>query len=151
MTYTKTVRFAVAAAVASAVVLANASVALAAGKSTNFSQGDTIVIVSKLNVRASADGTVIGQQQSGARGTLIAGPVNMGGYTWWNVDYSTGVDGWSAEDFMQQSNVAIHNNAGATSQTASAAASTPDSSAAIAQLQAQLAALLAQIRSLQTH
>ncbi len=55
------------------------------------------------NVRAGAGSTTInGTQNSGALGTVIGGPTNaqIGGtgttYTWWNVNFDSGVDGWAA-------------------------------------------------------
>ncbi|OFZ74088.1 MAG: hypothetical protein A3K03_10040, partial [Bdellovibrionales bacterium RIFOXYD1_FULL_44_7] len=37
---------------------------------------------------------------TGALGTVIGGPTNAGGYNWWNINYDTGADGWSAEDYL---------------------------------------------------
>lgn len=53
-----------------------------------------------LNVRDSANGTVVGQQDNTGRGIIVEGPVYTGSLWWWNVDYDTGTDGWSAEDFL---------------------------------------------------
>ena len=55
-----------------------------------------------LNVRGSANttGALLGTQGTGAPGSVIGGPVVQGGFTWWNINYDTGVDGWSAEDFL---------------------------------------------------
>jgi len=53
-----------------------------------------------LNVRDSANGTVIGQQVNGVGGIVVDGPVYSGSLRWWNIDYDAGVDGWSAENFL---------------------------------------------------
>jgi hypothetical protein len=35
-----------------------------------------------------------------AQGTIVGGPTDQGGYTWWNVNYDSGADGWSIENFL---------------------------------------------------
>lgn len=35
-------------------------------------------------------------QKQGAFGTVVGGPTMAAGYTWWNIDYAIGCDGWSA-------------------------------------------------------
>ena len=80
------------------------------GKSQNasattykFSIGDVVhVTTNHLKVRSSAGGTWIGTQRYGATGTVVAGPTNANGYTYWKVDYTSGVDGWSAQDWLSQ-------------------------------------------------
>lgn len=69
-----------------------------------FVVGDRVQTNANLNVRATASptGTLLGTQTSGALGTVIAGPTVNGGFTWWNINYDTGVDGWSAEDFLNK-------------------------------------------------
>jgi len=54
---------------------------------------------SRLRVRDQA-GTQLGLQQDGASGTVNGGSISRGGYTWWNVDFGSGTDGWVAEDFI---------------------------------------------------
>ncbi|MFZ2522871.1 MAG: right-handed parallel beta-helix repeat-containing protein, partial [Minisyncoccia bacterium] len=70
--------------------------------SNKFTIGQRIQTSATLNVRsqASLTATVIGTQPYGAAGTITGGPVNQGTFNWWNVNYDTGVDGWSVEDFM---------------------------------------------------
>lgn len=53
-----------------------------------------------LNIRSSANGSIIGSQSSGAVGTIQEGPLTVGGRVWWRVDYDSGADGWSAGDFL---------------------------------------------------
>jgi hypothetical protein len=36
----------------------------------------------------------------GSSGVLRSGPVQAGLYSWWQVDYASGVDGWSAESYL---------------------------------------------------
>jgi hypothetical protein len=31
---------------------------------------------------------------------VIGGPTVANGYTWWNINYDTGVDGWSVQDYL---------------------------------------------------
>ncbi len=54
-----------------------------------------------MNVRASAGSTsILGTQPTGAAGTTVSGPVvaTLSGtsYTWFNVDFDSGTDGWVA-------------------------------------------------------
>jgi hypothetical protein len=53
-----------------------------------------------LNVRDSANGNLVGQQNNQALGRVTAGPVYVNSSWWWNVDYDADPDGWSAEDFL---------------------------------------------------
>lgn len=54
-----------------------------------------------VNVRTSAAGAISGTQSGGRLGTITAGPVNatLNGtsYTWWSVNWDSGVDGWVAD------------------------------------------------------
>src|SRR5439155_16270364 len=57
------------------------------------------------NIRStpSASGPLLGNQPSGALGTIIAGPVvdNTGdGLTRWQIDFDSGVDGWAADGYF---------------------------------------------------
>ncbi len=70
--------------------------------STKFVIGNRVKANANINVRATANstGTLLGTQTTGALGTVTAGPTAQGGFNWWNVNYDSGVDGWSAEDFL---------------------------------------------------
>jgi hypothetical protein len=71
--------------------------------STKFSLNDRVQVSNgPLNVRATANttGTLLGTQATGNLGTVIGGPTTAGGFTWWNINYDSAPDGWSAEDFL---------------------------------------------------
>ncbi len=70
--------------------------------STKFTIGQRIQTTSNLNVRAtaSASGTLLGTQSLGALGTIVSGGQSADGYYWWNVNYDSGVDGYSIEDYL---------------------------------------------------
>jgi hypothetical protein len=72
--------------------------------------GDRVqVITNKLSVRSgpSTKASRLGTQRYGALGTIIAGPTVANGYTWWNVNYDSGVDGWSAGVYLKKATLAI--------------------------------------------
>ncbi len=68
--------------------------------STKFQISDNIQTTANLNVRSTANGTLLGTQLQGATGSVVGGPVVAGGFNWWNINYTSGVDGWSAEDYL---------------------------------------------------
>jgi uncharacterized protein with FMN-binding domain len=71
--------------------------------STNLSMSDRVQVSSgPLNVRATANiaGTVVGTQAMSMLGTVIGGPINQGGFHWWQLNYDAGSDGWSVEDYL---------------------------------------------------
>lgn len=66
------------------------------------SLGDRVAANGTVNVRPSPAGTpVSGQQSSGSLGVVIGGPqtATLSGtsYTWYDVNFDTGVDGWVAD------------------------------------------------------
>jgi hypothetical protein len=67
---------------------------------TGIGIGDSVVTTSNLNVRDAANGSLLGKQPVGMFGTVKAGPVSVGGYTWWNIDYVNAPDGWSVENYL---------------------------------------------------
>ena len=72
--------------------------------STKFSIGDNIIVNtpgSVLNVRQTANGVLVGTQQDNTIGLVTGGPVSSGNLIWWNIDFSGGVDGWVAGDFIE--------------------------------------------------
>ncbi|MCX6085192.1 MAG: GH25 family lysozyme [Caldiserica bacterium] len=56
-----------------------------------------------LNVRSSADSaaTVVGVEKDGARGVVQEGPVVGGGFTWWRIQWKTGIMGWSVDQYLK--------------------------------------------------
>ncbi len=76
--------------------------------STKFSLNDRVkVSASATYVRSTPGGSALGLQYQGALGTVISGPVSAGGYTWWNINYDTGVDGWSAEHLLTKTSSTV--------------------------------------------
>ena len=68
-----------------------------------FRIGDRVrVTTALLNIHStpSLSGAVLGMQSLDAQGTVIGGPATADGYTWWQVDFDTGVDGWAAENWL---------------------------------------------------
>ncbi|MFA6519194.1 MAG: dockerin type I domain-containing protein [Candidatus Shapirobacteria bacterium] len=72
-----------------------------------FSVGDRVEVYKSLsiNVRSAAGTTssVLGSQTSGAIGKVVAGPVTMSGFCWFNVNFDSGVDGWAAGSNLKTS------------------------------------------------
>ena len=67
-----------------------------------FALNSAVQTTSSLRVRSSPSlsGTLLTTQPLGARGVVRGGPRTADGYTWWNIDYSTGIDGWSADMYL---------------------------------------------------
>jgi len=93
--------------------------------STKFQLNDRVEVSSgPLNVRStpSTGSTILGTQATGALGTIVGGPTYADGFHWWNVNYDSGADGWSVEDFLVKvtttphpsstNTVTIHNTSG---------------------------------------
>jgi hypothetical protein len=59
-----------------------------------------------VNVRATPAGSLVGTQSSGAIGTVTGGPVSaaLNGtvYIWWQINFSTGADGYVGEDSLTE-------------------------------------------------
>ena len=70
--------------------------------SSKFQIGSSVTTSSALNVRStpSTSGTLLGSQPAGITGTVTGGPVQANGYWWWQVNYATGPDGWSVENWL---------------------------------------------------
>lgn len=69
---------------------------------TGLAIGANIKTTDYLNVRTSASLTAstLGVQAVNATGTIIGGAITANGHTWWQINYATGPDGWSVQDFM---------------------------------------------------
>lgn len=107
---------------ATAIVLSTGSGA------TKISANDRVQVSSgPLNVRATANtaGTLLGTQATGAFGTVISGPIAQGGFNWWNVNYDTGVDGWSVENYLTKAVATTDTNSPSTPSGLTAVAISP--------------------------
>ncbi|OGG58323.1 hypothetical protein A2853_00175 [Candidatus Kaiserbacteria bacterium RIFCSPHIGHO2_01_FULL_55_17] len=68
-----------------------------------FRIGATIKTSSEVNVRALPvidAKNILCVQPSGTVGTIVSGPANASGYTWWSMDYARGCDGWSIKQSL---------------------------------------------------
>jgi uncharacterized protein YraI len=56
----------------------------------------------KVTVRTSpsTSASKAGIQQKGNTGTVIGGPTTANGYTWWNINFDKGADGWVQEQYL---------------------------------------------------
>ncbi len=73
--------------------------------SVKFIKGSMVkTTINRLNVRANAfiEATSLGRQSIGITGSIIDGPINASGYTWWKVNYTAGPDGWSVENYLEK-------------------------------------------------
>ena len=71
--------------------------------STKFTTNQQVQANTTVNVRSTAGNTTsLGTQALNAIGSVIGGPVaallNSVSYIWWNINFTSGVDGWVAED-----------------------------------------------------
>jgi len=62
--------------------------------------GKLVTTSDNLRVRSTPNGNLIGTQTLGASGTVTSGPVSVGGYIWWEVNYQNGMKGWSASNWL---------------------------------------------------
>ncbi len=76
-----------------------------------FKVGDRIITTAAVNVRASASSdstTWVSTQPKGALGSVISGPVldssALTAYWYWDINYDSGADGWSVENYLQAIN-----------------------------------------------
>ena len=75
---------------------------ITAPPSVKFTIGQRVQTTAGLNVRSTANtaGTLLGTQSAGALGTVTAGPTAQGGFNWWQVNYDSGADGYSVENYL---------------------------------------------------
>jgi len=68
----------------------------------NFSTGSRVKTTADLNIRnkPSKSGKLLCTQPTGSLGTITSGPNISSGYTWWNVNYDVGCDGWSIQSYL---------------------------------------------------
>jgi hypothetical protein len=67
-----------------------------------FLPGDRVKTTANLNARVtpSIKGDIVGEEPKGSLGTIVGGPTNAGGYTWWQINYDNNVSGWSADTYL---------------------------------------------------
>jgi hypothetical protein len=81
--------------------------------STKFTLNQRVAVSSgPLNVRATANGTLLGTQATGALGTVTGGPIFTSTYWWWSINFDSGVSGWVAEDFVGATSTQATSTAG---------------------------------------
>lgn len=69
--------------------------ALYASGATALAVGEVVRLTTKFRVMQPDLSTGVGIQETGATGTITAGPIRSStGRTWWYVDFGSGVDGW---------------------------------------------------------
>lgn len=74
---------------------------------TGLKIGDKIKTTSTISVRSSAGGRYLGSQRTGKTGTITAGPGYANGLTWWKVNFTSGVDGWVAGNYIVKTTIAM--------------------------------------------
>lgn len=84
-----------------------------------FTIGGPVSATAFLNVRSEPNGAFVVIEKAGSRGRVINGPVEAGGYRWWNVTWMDGTTGWSAGNWL---------SGGASSQSGAGTAQLPRSS-----------------------
>lgn len=64
--------------------------------------GDRVKVTERVNLRETAglSGKKSANRKAGDKGTIVLGPVEADGYTWFGVDFDKGKDGWVAGDFI---------------------------------------------------
>src|SRR3989344_4750502 len=119
--------------------------------STKFISGDRVqVILGTLNVRSCAGTacTLLGSQAVGIQGTIISGGISADGFFWWNVNYDSGVDGWSAENWLILVNTSTSEIIGVESLNSNYLTATASDAIQIENLKARLSALQRQLDGL---
>ena len=82
--------------------VANTVIAPSSTPSTGIAIGDTVkVSTDLLNLRSqpSTSGSVIATLPTNAQGTVVGGPTTATGYTWWQINTSSGT-GWAVRDYL---------------------------------------------------
>ncbi|MDB5238945.1 MAG: glycoside hydrolase family 5 [Candidatus Parcubacteria bacterium] len=72
-------------------------------EASTFSIGERVYIVNTLRVHkipSNSTDSIVGAHPAGSFGTIISGPKVTSAYTWWQVDYDSGADGWSASNWL---------------------------------------------------
>ncbi len=77
----------------------------ASGRSTKFKLNEEVGSTANLTIRATAasSGTFVGMiPASTTRGVITGNPVLADGFWWWPVSWTSGLTGWSAENWMKE-------------------------------------------------
>ena len=79
------------------------------GQSTKFLIGDRVQTTANLKARSCPSTSCQGKgtHKRGETGIVIGGPTIADGYTWYNIDYDTGTDGWSVEDYLVKATATV--------------------------------------------
>lgn len=79
----------------------------ASSETAKFLLNDGVIATANLRVRSSASvsGNSLSIIPQGTRGTITGGPVSANGYTWWNINWPIGSDGWSVENYLEKTTV----------------------------------------------
>ena len=69
-----------------------------------FVVSDRVRTIDEAKIRqgAGTDKPQIGTQFAGALGTILSGPVVATGYTYYQVNFDAGTDGWLGEDKLEK-------------------------------------------------
>src|SRR5207248_23014 len=81
----------------------SASLLLIATTVSAFNSGDHVQCTgTNVNVRSSpsTSGTVVGQVNSPTQGTVQSGPYSGSGFTWYYVNWNTGINGYTVQDYI---------------------------------------------------
>ncbi|RLC80787.1 MAG: hypothetical protein DRI61_04985, partial [Chloroflexi bacterium] len=72
-------------------------------KKATFMASDVVRTTDDLNVREGPglSYAVIDTMIKGNEGVVLSGPIEADGYNWWYINYSVGVVGWSAENWLE--------------------------------------------------
>lgn len=72
------------------------------GNGATISINSRVKTTDRVRVRnvAGTESKSLGTRQVGDPGTVVSGPVSVGQYVWWNVNFDSGKDGWVASDYL---------------------------------------------------
>lgn len=76
---------------------------------TTTATTERLETAAQVNVRTGAGTTnsVLCRQGAGTSGTVVQGPITAGPYTWYQVNYDSGCDGWSASNYLVTPGTAV--------------------------------------------
>jgi len=65
-----------------------------------FNIGDTVTTTTNISIRGTPNGSKVGTQSKNSIGVIVDGPTSTSHYIWWKIDFSSGPDGWAAENYL---------------------------------------------------